>query len=108
MAQDLPPAPTLMSPANNAMVVDTSVTFVWESIPGATSYILIVNTVDSPLSGTRKFSGYVGGTQYTDTGYPNNGIGGYGLLAMATSLPGMTLRRIAVASSMEMRLLRQP
>ena len=40
-------APTLVSPANGAMVNGTSVTFTWNPVSGATKYLLIVNTASA-------------------------------------------------------------
>ena len=45
-----PVAPTLVSPADDATVSGDTVTFQWEPVDGATSYALIVNTVNNPFS----------------------------------------------------------
>jgi PKD repeat protein len=74
----VPAAPTLLSPANGAHVSGTSVTFQWNASLGATKYFLIVSTnsslsVSQTNSSVRKYWGQVNGTQYTVTGFPNNG-----------------------------------
>ena len=74
----IPAAPTLLSPANEANVPGTSVTFQWNASLGATKYFLIVSTSPSlsttqSNSSVRKYWGQVNGTEYTVTGFPNNG-----------------------------------
>jgi hypothetical protein len=72
-------APTLSSPADGANVSGTSVTFRWNDSPGATKYFLIVSTnpsltVAQSTSSVRKYWGQLGNvTQYTVTGFRNNG-----------------------------------
>jgi outer membrane protein assembly factor BamB len=74
----VPTAPTLLSPGNGAKASGTSVTFQWNASPGATNYFLIVSTspslsVNQSNSSVRKYWGQVNGTQYTVTGFSNNG-----------------------------------
>ena len=70
-----PLAPTLVYPGNGASVSGTSITYQWNASAGATVYSLIVSTSsNSADTSKRKFANYVGNvTQFTDTGYPNNG-----------------------------------
>jgi hypothetical protein len=69
-----PPAPTLVSPDDGAYVSGTSVIFQWNEAERATKYRLEVNTDPSWGTATRKLYQEVGNvTQYTDTGYPDNG-----------------------------------
>jgi hypothetical protein len=72
-------APILSSPADEASVSGTSVTFRWNASSGATKYFLIVSThpsltVAQSTSSVRKYWGQLGDvTQYTVSGFPNNG-----------------------------------
>ena len=66
------PAPTLTSPANNALVASTLVTFHWNAVSAATMYELEVMNVNSGfifknpvLSGSFTFT--------TQSGFPDNG-----------------------------------
>ncbi len=68
-----PPAPSLVSPANNANVASTSVNFSWGAVSGATTYWLEVNSSSSWGTGTRKFWDRVDATSRTVTALPNNG-----------------------------------
>jgi len=70
-----PPAPTLVSPGNGAVVSGTSITYQWSASAGATNYWLTVSTEPTGTDASkRKFSGPVGNVmQYTNTGYTNNG-----------------------------------
>jgi hypothetical protein len=70
-----PSAPTLVYPGNGTVVSGTSITYRWNASPGATNYWLLVST-SSNISDTSKYKfNYAVGnvTQYTNTGYPNNG-----------------------------------
>ncbi len=74
-ASSPPSAPTLIKPDNGAIVYGTSVAFQWEPVNGATSYQLLVSTVNNPDPvESLKFSGNVGDVStYTDTGYFKDG-----------------------------------
>jgi len=72
VASGPPAAPVLISPAAGAYQGSTSVTFTWEAVAGATQYYLIVSTSPT-LNVSRTFEGYVTGTSWTVTGFPNNG-----------------------------------
>jgi len=62
----VPAAPTLSSPANNAKLSDTSVTFKWNASAWATKYWLAVSSSSSFSEDTRVFYGSVGAaTSYT-------------------------------------------
>jgi hypothetical protein len=75
-----PAAPTLVSPANGATVIGTSVTFEWGSVTGAVKYKLLVSTSTNILD-TTKYKRNIDlvdvgiglPTTYIDTGYPANG-----------------------------------
>jgi hypothetical protein len=70
-----PSAPILLSPGNGTVVSGTSITFEWNASALATNYYITVSTSpDLSDSSMYKLSGLLGNvTQYTDTGYPNNG-----------------------------------
>jgi hypothetical protein len=70
-----PSAPALVSPGNGTEVSGTSVTYLWNASAGATAYWIAVSTSSNPNDTSKyKYSNGVGNvTQYTDTGYPNNG-----------------------------------
>ena len=70
----VPATPTLVSPANDAVVTGTTVTFEWGSVVGAVSYRIIVSTSTNVLD-TTKYKCNVAGTDTThvDSGYPDNG-----------------------------------
>ena len=69
-----PAAPSLVSPADGATAPGGTVTLQWDSVGDASYYWLCVNDVDSPLTGTREFTGDVGNvTSYDVTGLANDG-----------------------------------
>ena len=71
-AAELPPAPTLTSPANGATVPGTSVTFQWSSVSGATNYAVQVSA--SPAFSPLFHYNYTyTATSRTYTDFPNNG-----------------------------------
>ena len=72
----LPSAPTLSSPNNGATVSGTSITFSWNSSPGATNYFLRVsNSIYPNLDHETSFiSKQIGNVlQYTVSGFPDRG-----------------------------------
>jgi len=77
MVSAAPAAPTLVSPANDATVTGTSVTFEWGSVTGAVKYKLLVSTSTNILDTTKYKANVdlVGETNTTDndSGYPGNG-----------------------------------
>ena len=73
IAENLPAAPVLISPAAGGYAGGTSVTFTWAAVTGATQYYLIVSKSPT-LALPRKFEGYVNtGTSKTVTGFGNDG-----------------------------------
>jgi hypothetical protein len=70
-----PHTPTPVSPENGVAITDSSVTFVWEALPGAVNYRLVVSTSSNIWNSSAwKFNQVVGDvTTYIDTGYPRNG-----------------------------------
>ena len=77
MVSAAPAAPTLVSPANDATVTGTSVTFEWGSVVEAAKYRLLVSTSTNTLD-TTKYKCNVdlvdeATTTYVDPGYPANG-----------------------------------
>jgi uncharacterized repeat protein (TIGR01451 family) len=72
----LPSAPTLLSPGNGTTVSGTSITYRWNASAGATNYYITVSTSSDPSDSSKwKISGLLGNvTQFTDKGYPNNGV----------------------------------
>jgi hypothetical protein len=82
-----PVAPTLVSPINGAVASGTSVTYKWNASAGATMYYLVVSTSSDPSDSSKyKYSGLLGAvTQYTNTGYPNNGTTYYWWIAAGNS-----------------------
>jgi uncharacterized membrane protein len=69
-----PYAPQLLSPADKASVPDNTITYKWDSSPGATSYVLEINTDPTWNNKHIKFKENIGNVvEYTDTGYPNDG-----------------------------------
>jgi hypothetical protein len=71
----IPSAPTLISLSNGTYGEGTSITYTWNSSEWGTNYKLTVSTSSNPLDTSKfKFNAELGNvTQYTDTGYPNNG-----------------------------------
>ena len=70
----VPSAPTLISPDDGATVNGISITFQWNPSISATKYYLDINTDPAFGSSTRMFYSDVGDrTQYTVTGFSNNG-----------------------------------
>ncbi|MBN2099794.1 MAG: hypothetical protein JW753_09380, partial [Dehalococcoidia bacterium] len=68
-------APALISPANGALIIGTSVSFEWSSVTGAVDYKLLVSTSTNILD-TSKYKCNVNTgnvTTYLDTGYHTNG-----------------------------------
>ena len=68
-----PPAPTLTSPANGATVSNTSITFQWGSVSGATNYHIRVGT-DAAVETSIFHSNWTYGVaSETYTDFPNDG-----------------------------------
>jgi hypothetical protein len=70
-----PPAPTLVLPANGTNISGASITYRWNASAGAANYWLTVSTSSNSSDTTKwKYGYWVGNvTQFTNTGYPNNG-----------------------------------
>jgi uncharacterized membrane protein len=69
-----PYAPRLVSPADAATVSGDTITYKWDTSSGATSYVLEINTDSEWHKDNVKFKNDIGNiTEYTDTGYPNDG-----------------------------------
>jgi uncharacterized membrane protein len=69
-----PYAPQLLSPADKADVPGNFITYTWDSSPGATSYVLEINTDPEWANQHVKFKEDVGNvTEYTDADYQNDG-----------------------------------
>ena len=64
------PAPVLISPASGTFIPGTSVTYSWNSVPGASLYSIYVSTAAN--FNTTKFNTLTNGLSVTDTGYSNN------------------------------------
>jgi thermitase len=84
----VPAAPALLSPSNGAVVPGTSITYKWSASAGATNYYLVVSTSSNPSDTSKyKYNGFLGAvTQYTNTGYPNNGATYYWWVSAGNSL----------------------
>jgi len=69
--KSVPGTPTLISPANGSMVSETSVTFQWKAVPGATKYALSGHSiVGYPIYWYIEVGNV---TSYTLPGFPDDG-----------------------------------
>jgi hypothetical protein len=69
-----PYAPQLISPADKASVPGNTITYTWDNSPGSISYVLEINTDPAWDEKKAKFKQEIENvTEYTDTGYPNDG-----------------------------------
>ncbi len=72
---DIPEAPGLLSPNDDGVISDTSITFRWQGLPAATAYRLEVNSSPTWSSTGRIFYGQVDGTSQAVSGFPATALG---------------------------------